>query len=724
MVWGAGIVIGVYLGVRLYEATEKKPGNQKLRGLIKRISYKRKKPGIEEEGSVPDETKRAQHFVMVSGVSLGTAMARFVYPPLTILTVALLAYVSIPYLRVTEKSLFQKKKVDGYVLYATADLMMLWLGALVTAALGIGLLHVSQFVLFRAKDRSKKLVVDAFARRPRQVWVIKDGAEIQVPLESIQKDDIVIVNAGEVMPVDGLIKEGLASIDQRALTGESQPAEKFVGDQVFASTVLISGRIGVQVEKSGQETTVAQISDIINNVIDYKSSSELKGEQWANGYTMPLMVVGIVAWPIIGMAGTVGVLYTHIANTIRVVAPLSTLNYLNIALKEGILIKDGHILEELKNVDTVVFDKTGTLTEEIPEVGRILLSDVEFSKDELLFYAAAAEYRSSHPIAKAILKKAKERNLVLPEIEESSYEIGYGVSVTVDGKAVLLGSRRFMVMSEVIVPENIDSVVEESYKDGHSVILIAVDGKVRGAIEMHAKVRPEVKDILFELDEIGVKYKAIISGDQERPTRALANALGMDEYFFDVLPEDKANLVEKLQQQGRKVAFIGDGVNDVIAMKKADVSISLSGSTAIATDVAKIVLLDGTLMHLPYLFRLSSGLNKNLQRSLVINVVPSALALYGVLFHNFAMLTSVLLSESPLVLGAANAYVPFKEKRKEIEAASSEIKQSSETEHLPIAVPTETQPDWLSARIHALRVWATYPGSLYRRYIDKNEPTE
>lgn len=724
MVWNVGVVLGVYLSVRLYESIKKKPVNLKQRGLLKQTTHKKLEPQIEGarvEGSGYDETKRAKHYVMVSGVSLGTAMARFLYPPLAIVTIGLLAYVSIPYLRESEKSLFEKKKVDGYVLYATADLMMLWLGALVTASLGIGLLHISKFVLSSAKDRSKELVVDAFAKRPRKVWISRDGSEVQVPLESVQTDDIVIVNAGEVMPVDGIITEGVASIDQRALTGESQPAEKFVGDQVFASTVLISGRIGVQVERSGQETTVAQISEIINNAIDYKSSSEMKGEQWANGYTLPLMVVGIVAWPVLGLAGTVGILYTHIANTIRVVAPLSTLNYLNIALKEGIMVKDGRILEDIKNIDTVVFDKTGTLTQEVPEVGHILLSDVEFSKDELLFYAAAAEYRSTHPIAKAILKKAEESNLLLPEIEESNYEIGYGVSVTVKGKSVMLGSRRFMEMNKVTVLENIDTVMEESYQEGHSTILIAIDGKVRGAIELHAKARPEVMHVLNQLDEIGVKHKVIISGDHERPTKALANALGMDEYHSGVLPGEKADLVAKLQQQGRKVAFIGDGVNDVIAMKKADVSISMSGSTTIATDVAQIVLLDGTLLSLPYLFRLSSGLNKNLQRSLMINVVPSAVSLYGVMFLSFPMLTAVLLSQSPLVLGAANAYIPFKEKRKEIEVACCEIEQLCSTEDLPESLPIEEQPRQLLERIHALRAWATYPGTLYRR-ITKSRP--
>ena len=722
MLWGVGAVFATYLGVRLYEITENRPLNQKLRVLLKRVSHK-KKPGVEgaDVGSGQDDTDRHKHYVKVGAFSIGTAMARHVYPPLTIVTVVLFAYAAVPYLRESENSLVKKKKVDGYVLYAIADLMMLWLGALVTAALGIGLLHVAKFVLSSAKDRSKELVVDAFAKRPARVWVRRDGAEVQIPLDSVQKDDIVIVSAGEVIPVDGVLSEGIASVDQHALTGESQPAEKFVGDQVFASTILISGRIGVQVERSGQETTVAKISDIVNNTIDYKSSSELKGEQWADGYTLPLMGVAVAVWPVLGPAGSVGVLYAHIANTIRVVAPLSTLNYLNIALKEGILIKDGRVLEDIKDLDTVVFDKTGTLTQEIPEVGRIFQCNVECGKDELLFYAAAAEHRSTHPIAKAILKKAEERNLVLPEIEESSYKIGYGISVNVQGKSVLLGSRRFMEMNDIKVSKKIEKVMEEAYEEGHTAILIAIDGRVRGALELHTRARKEVTSVLRQLRNMGVRHMAIISGDHERPTKALAHALGVDEYYADVLPGDKGSIVEKLQQEGRKVAFIGDGVNDVLAMKKADVSISLSGSTAIATDVARIVLLDGTLSHLPYIFRLSSGLHRNLRRSLMINVVPSALTLYGVLFHNFAMLTAVLVSQSPLVLGAANAYIPFHEKRKEIEEACLEIEDSGGADKSPDS-PAVVEKAWLPARIHALLSWATYPGTLYRKYVTRSRP--
>ncbi len=678
MVWTLGLVFGAYLGVRLYEVTQDRPANRKLQHLLRHLSLRKEQAQVDDNlvAHAHDETQRLKHYVKISGLSFFTAIARYVYPPLTIVTVVLCTYTAIPYLRQTETSLFRDRRVDGYVLYAIADMMMLWLGALCTAALGIGLLHASRFILSSAKDKSKEMVVDAFAKRPAQVWVLKEGVEIQIPLSGVEQGDTVVINTGEIIAVDGVITEGLGTVDQHALTGESQPAEKHVGEQVYASTILISGRICVRVEQSGQETTVAKIGDIINNTIDFKSSSELKGEQWANAYNLPLVGLAAAVWPVLGPVGAVGVLYSHIANTIRVVAPLSTLNYLNIALEHGILIKDGRVLEDIRNLDTVVFDKTGTLTREIPEVERILLCDGELTRDEILFYAAAAECRSTHPIAKAILKKAEEQNLLPPKIEESSYKIGYGVAVTVEGRSVLLGSRRYMENCDITVSDEVDAAMEEAYAEGHSAIVIAIDGKVRGIFEMHTKPRPEVTNVICLLKNMGVKHMAIISGDHEKPTKALASALGMDDCYYDVLPEHKAEIVEKLQQEGKKVAFVGDGVNDVIAMKKAEVSISLSGATSIATDVAQIVLLEGTLTHLPYLLELSLALDRNLKRSLAVNVIPSAITLSGVLFFKFGMLTSILISQSPLVLGAANALMPFEIKRHEIEQECSEIESS------------------------------------------------
>ena len=415
-------------------------------------------------------------------------------------------------------------------------------------------------------------------------------------------------------------------------------------------------------EKTGEETLVAKIGEIINQSINYKGTQELKGERWADTFTTPMLVLAILSWPFLGAVGVVGILYCHIANTIRVVAPLGTLNYLNIALKNGILVKDGHVLEELSSIDTFIFDKTGTLTQEIPEVGQIILCSDHYTENEILFFAASAEQKSVHPIAKAILKKAESEQMVLPKIEDSSYDIGYGISVEINGKIIQIGSSRFMQMKQVEISKEMSDKMDDAMATGHSVIMLAINSTLEALLEIHTIVRPEAKKTIQMLRQNGIKCMTIVSGDHELPTRALAASLDMDEYFYDILPEEKAELVERLQKKGKKVAIVGDGVNDTIAMEKADISISLSGASSIATDVAQVVLMDGTLTHIPELLELSRKLNKNLSRSLVLNIIPNVIALNGVLFFHFGILTSILASQSPLVLGTINALLPVDNK--------------------------------------------------------------
>lgn len=661
MIYGITSVLAIYASVRFYEHYIKnynESEEEKEEERSKKEQNKSFKSRLDKLLIHTDENAKNKHFLKMSGLSIGLSSARLVYPPLALPSILLFTYTAIPYLRQTEKSLFKNKKVDGYVLYSVADLMMLEIGAYASASIGVGLLHLSKYILSNAKERSKRQLVDIFNQRPDMVWVLKQGVEVQVPIDQVKENDILVVDAGDIIPVDGTVMEGIAAVDQKVLTGEAQPADKVVGDRVYASTMVLSGRINILMEHSGEETLVAKIGDIINQSIEFKGSQELKGEKWANSFTTPTLVLGLLSGPFLGTAGIVGILYCHIANTIRVVAPLSTLNYLNLAVKNNILVKDGHVLEELINIDTFIFDKTGTLTQEIPEVGHIVLSTNNYTEDEILFYAAVAEQKSVHPIARAIVAKAEEQKMELPGIHDSRYDIGYGITVEIDGKTIQVGSMRFMQMKEVEISKKMQGRMDEALSTGHSVIMIAINSKLEGLLEIHTIVRPEAENTIRMLRQIGVKKIVIVSGDQELPTKALAESLEIQDYYYNILPEDKAKIVEKYQDQGNKVAFVGDGVNDAIAMEQAEASISLSGASSIATDVAQVVLMDGSLLHLPTLLELSRKLDKNLSRSLVMNIVPNVIALNGVLFFHFGMLTTMLVSQSPLVMGTINALLP------------------------------------------------------------------
>ena len=587
------------------------------------------------------------------------AAAQFAAPGLLPVAAGLFAYTSIPTFKNAREVLVEEKRLgvdvlDAIVVVGCLGTMSIFPGAVLCWCLGFGRVLVK-----KTQDNSKKLLLNAFGKQPRFVWLYRDGVEVQVSLDRLQAGDIIVVNTGEVVPVDGIIAEGLAMIDQHALTGESTPAEKGVGDRVFASTLLVAGKILVSVEKSGSETASAKISQILNDTAGYKLSSQHKGERLADKAVIPTLTIGAVGMATMGPYGAVAVLNSDFGTGIRMAAPLAMLSSLALCASKGILVKDGRALELMNEVDTVLFDKTGTLTRERPEVGRVIASPGH-TPEEILLYAAAAEKKFHHPIALAILHKAKELNLDLPMTDDTQYKVGYGITVHIHGRTIRVGSKRFMELEGLPMSQEVKHALEEAHGEGHTMVMVGVDGEVGGAIELHAAVRPEVRDIVKGLRERGIKHLAIISGDHEAPTRKLAESLGMDRYFAQVLPADKADYVEKLQKEGRKVCFVGDGINDSIALKKANVSISLRGASSIATDTAQIVFMEQGLSKLCDLRDIARDLDRNVKRSWSMILVPNAACIAGVFTMGFGIMASVITNNVSAIGALANGMLPFR----------------------------------------------------------------
>jgi len=654
-----GIVLMAYAAIRLYE-------QHQARQQTLFIERKELTEQTVAEIAADDSEKQLDlHYMKVSAISIGLGALRNFYPPVALLSLGVFTYTAIPYLKQVEKSLLVDEKVDGYVLYGVADMMTLGLGRYATAALGVGLVHTAKYVISNAQDKSKKMLINVFAQQPQYVWILHDGVEIEIPLEKLRENHVVVVTTGEVIPADGVIIQGIATVDQHALTGESQPAEKDVGDRVFASTVLITGRIHIKVDKSGQETTVAKIVQLLNKSIDYKTNTQLRGEQWADSWNVPVLGLAFLSMPMLGPVGTVVILNGHIAQTIRVAAPLGTLNHLNIAAHKGILIKDGRALEDLGKIDTILFDKTGTLTHEKPKVGRIIVCDSSYTETQILAYAAAAECKLSHPIAKAIIQKAQDANITLPNVADSKYQIGYGITVRIEDKLVRVGSMRFMELEKIRTSATVKEQMQLAQNEGHSLVIVAVGNKICGILEMHATVRPEVKELIQKLRKRGIKHLAIVSGDHQHPTQTLAGELGMDSYYYNVLPTNKADIVDKLKKQGKSVCFIGDGINDALAMKQATVSVSLSGATSVATDTAQMILMDGTLTRLADLFDISDSLEKNLRNTLFINLTAGAATISSAFLLQIDIITAIIISQGGLGIGLINAMLPLRQLQQE-----------------------------------------------------------
>jgi heavy metal translocating P-type ATPase len=587
------------------------------------------------------------------------AITQFAMPALLPLSAALFAYTAIPSFRGAYEVLFKERRLgvdvlDSIVVMGCLATMQVFPGAILAWCLSVG-----RYLVRRTEDNSKKLLLGAFGKQPRFVWLVKDGLEIEVLLDRLDKDDVVAVHTGEMVPVDGIIVEGLAMIDQHALTGESIPAEKGIGDRVFASTVMVAGKVHVAVEKSGSETATARIAQILNDSAGYKLASQHKGEQLADKAVIPTLCLGGLALTTLGPPGAVAVVNSDLGTGIRMAAPLAMLSTLALCAQKGVLVKDGRALDLLCQVDTVLFDKTGTLTRERPEVGRVIAAN-GFRPIQILRLAAAAERRFHHPVALAILQKAAEQSLHLPPTDATQYKVGYGITVGIDGHRVRVGSRRFMELDGVPLTREVEDTLDEVHREGHTMVMVAVDDELGGALELRASIRPEVGGIVQGLRERGIRHIAIISGDHEAPTRRLAEELGMDRFFAQVLPADKADYVEKLQREGRKVCFVGDGINDAIALKKADVSISLRGATSIATDTAHVVFMEQSLGKLCELRDIARDLDRNVRNSWLMILGPNLACIGGVFTLGFGIGASVVTNNIAALAALANGLLPMR----------------------------------------------------------------
>jgi Cu2+-exporting ATPase len=512
-------------------------------------------------------------------------------------------------------------------------------------------------LLARVEARSKHQLIDAFNTKKQRVWVLKEGSEIEVPLETIQEKDIVIANAGEIIPVDGVVTWGLAIVDQQILTGESQPVEKEVGGKVFAATLVLSGRILINVETTGFNTDAAKIGQILEQTLEYKESLRLRGKQIADGFTAPTLVVSGLALPLLGPSAAMAVVWSGFGYDMKQYGPISVLNFLHIMAKNGILIKDGRSLEMLQQVDTLVFDKTGTLTMEQPQLS-YLHPLQPFDEDTLLTYAATAEYRQTHPIARAILAAAKQRGLDIPNIEEAAYQVGYGIEVRTDAAVIQAGSARFMRQKGIHLPNDIQQLKTRCDTDCHTLVYIAVDNTLAGVLELQPRIRPEARDVIRYLKAQNISL-TIISGDHEQPTRELARELGIQQYYAETLPAQKAELIKELRQRGKFVAYIGDGINDAIALKQANVSISLSGASTAATDTAQIVLMDGDLRKLKTLFKLSRSFENNMRTNYLNSMIPGVITLGGVFLFGMGIAGSLGVYFTAKFIGLANTMLPL-----------------------------------------------------------------
>lgn len=624
-----------------------------------------KRPSARSETAVASAAEKetaSQQKIALGAASL-IGLGALTLPVVGFLGLPLLAYNYVHMMRKMWLSFRKKGNLVVFIFDTFSVTIALLLGHFFITAMLLAALATTNRLIAKTEREAQTDFSRIFGELSDRVWLLKDGVEIEIPLDDVQLDDLLVVHAGEMIPVDGTVAEGGGLVDQHLLTGESQPVAKESGASVLTSTLLISGRLLVRVEKCGADTVTGQIADTLKNAAAFKHTLQSRGEVIVEKGASRTLFASLAALPIIGLNHATALGYSGFGYQMRMAAPLMVLNFLRIASRQGILIKDGRALEVLHQVDAVVFDKTGTLTEEVPSIERVI-SVEGLSEARVLQLAASAEQRQRHPIAQAICRRASDLGLALLERVEADYAVGHGLRVELldklDGaQTVLIGSERFMRSTGIAIPEPLGASQLQATDQGFSLVYLAsAEGHLLGALELRPRLRRGSQMAIDALRKRGVKTY-IISGDQERPTRYLAEKLGVDGYFAETLPADKALHVERLQAEGRKVCFVGDGINDSMALQKADVSVSLHGASTIAQDTADVVLMSPELTHLPYLIGLSAELQGRMDNSEWMNNVSGFVCVSGILVGGMGITGAMALYAAGLLVNVSGAMVPL-----------------------------------------------------------------
>ena len=468
---------------------------------------------------------------------------------------------------------------------------------------------------------------------PAMVTIRMDGEDVETPIDRVRKGDIALIRPGGRIPVDGIIVEGTAAVDQSSITGESMPIDKASGEKVYAGTFVSSGALTVEVEEVGETTTLGKMIQLVEEAQSTQAPVQRVANRYANFFAPVAITIAGIVWMVTGepLRG-VTMLVAICPCSLVLATPTSIVAAIGNMARNGVLVKHGTAMEQVGKVDVVAFDKTGTVT-----FGEPIVTGVNplngYSEDELLKITASAERSSEHPLAKAIIREASDRGLELQTPEDFESLAGHGISARVDGKTVAVGEK---MLEEKNVHMDSDGI-ESSKAEGYTVIPVAVDGELAGYINVADTVRPESAKAIKDLKKLGISKTLLITGDSRIVGEKVGGELGVSEIYTEVLPEKKLEIIRKLQSDGHRVAYIGDGVNDAPALAAADIGIAMGSiGTAVAMETADVVLLTDEIGQVPYLIELSQATMANIRTNIAVSmtivlgsVAASALGVIG-----------------------------------------------------------------------------------------------
>ncbi len=491
-----------------------------------------------------------------------------------------------------------------------------------SAGVILTLITLGKYLESVTKGKTSEAIKKLMGLAPKTAMIIRGNKEIEIPIDEVEVGDIVVVKPGEKMPVDGEVIDGTTSVDESMLTGESMPVEKSIGHNIIGASINKNGSIKYKATKVGKDTALSQIITLVENAQGSKAPIAAMADV-ISGYFVPVVIglalVSSLAWFLSGETAVfsltifISVLVIACPCALGLATPTAIMVGTGKGAEYGVLIKSGTALETAHKIQTIVFDKTGTLTQGKPKVTDIVTlegADQEF----LLQIAASAEKGSEHPLGEAIVKDAEEKSLELKKVDSFKAIPGYGIEVSIDGNKIILGNRRLMIESEISL-EELEDVSNRLAEEGKTPMYIAIENKLSGIIAVADTVKENSKKAIERLHSMGIEV-AMITGDNKRTAAAIGRQVGIDRIYAEVLPEDKANEVKKLQAEGKKVAMVGDGINDAPALAQADIGIAIGSGTDVAIESADIVLMRSDLTDVPTALQLSKETITNIKQNL------------------------------------------------------------------------------------------------------------
>lgn len=489
-----------------------------------------------------------------------------------------------------------------------------------SAAVILTLITLGKYLESLSKGKSSQAIKELMELSPKIATVRRGKKELQVKSELVQIGDTVIVKPGEKFPVDGTVTLGTTSVDESMLTGESMPVTKNVGDKVIGATVNKNGYIEYTAEKIGEDTAISQIIKLVEEAQGKKAPIARLADV-ISAYFVPavilLAIIAAVGWKIAGESNDfcitifISVLVIACPCALGLATPTAIMIATGQGAKNGILIKGGEVLENAHKINTVVFDKTGTITEGIPVVTDIKTNGI--NENDLLLYAAAAEKLSEHPLCDSIVKEANSRNITIPEAENFESISGMGIKAVVNGKQIIIGNEK--MMNEYKIKDDFISQITTFANQGKTAVICAVDGKAAGIIAISDQIKETSRSAVSKLENKGINT-VMLTGDNKQTALTIAGYAGIKNVIYEVLPEDKAAEIKKIQESGKITAMVGDGINDAPALAQSDVGIAIGSGTDIAIESADIVLMNGSLEGVNTAIKLSHATIRNIKQNL------------------------------------------------------------------------------------------------------------